>query len=117
MRRWKAKIIAVTPIICTIVYLLIGFLTQVWHPTWAIYFLVILIPMILSDDALYSIYPVACSVIYLLVGLIFNLWHPTWIIFLTIPVYYILFGNSLKFRIKRAIKKHSVVIDEENKKE
>lgn len=113
----KGKIIAITPIVCLITYLLIGFITNIWHPTWAIFFLSAIVPMVLTDRPLYSLYPALCGLAYIIVGFVFNIWHPTWLIFLTIPIYYILFGNTIKHKIRNKIKdKTTVIIDEDIEK-
>lgn len=82
------------PIICTIAYLLCGFLDLLggWHPTWIIF---VTIPVYYTlVEAIYSrrfskfAYPVLTAVIYLIFGCYFGNWHPSWIIFVTVPVYY-----------------------------
>ena len=105
-RGWRGRIIAATPLICLIVYLLIGYLQNIWHPTWAIFFLIIIVPVMLSDNVFESIYPIIVVTTYLVLGLTINWWHPGWIIFLTIPVYYILFGPLFRRR-KRVHKEKS----------
>ena len=43
----KKKIIAATPILCLITFLLLGFCLGLWHPGWCIFFLIPLMPVIL----------------------------------------------------------------------
>ena len=43
---WRARVIAVTPLVCLITYLAIGFWLNIWHPTWVIFFAIMIIPMI-----------------------------------------------------------------------
>ena len=92
----KARIIEATPLICLIVYLFIGFVFHIWHPTWVIFFLIPIMPTILSENLAKTLYPLICVVVYLFLGLTWSLWHPAWLIFLTIPVYYILFRPLIK---------------------
>lgn len=82
------------PIICTIAYLLCGFLDLLggWHPAWIIF---VTIPVYYTlVEAIYArrfstfAYPVLTAVIYLIFGCYFGNWHPSWIIFVTVPVYY-----------------------------
>ena len=91
----KNRIILVTPLISTIIFLTIGFITGVWNPTWAVFFLIIIVPALLDKDFVYNIYPIAVVITYVTLGIIFGIWHPLWVIFLTIPVYYVIFGPML----------------------
>ena len=92
----KRKIIEATPLLCTFVYLLIGFVWGIWHPTWAIFFLIILVPIILRSNFLRLVYPMICVGVYLGLGFWQGWWHPAWIIFLTIPIFNILFEPRRK---------------------
>ncbi|MBQ9899917.1 MAG: hypothetical protein IJM36_02180 [Acholeplasmatales bacterium] len=103
----KNRIIAVTPLVSLIIFLTVGYVWGIWHPTWAVFFLIIIVPIVLNADIYRVVYPLACGVIYVSLGLTLGVWHPAWIIFLTIPVYYILFEPYL---LKRA-KKVDVVIE------
>jgi len=97
-RSIRGKIIAATPFLCLIAYLIVGYTKHIWHPTWVIFFLPFLMPFILSKSLLMMAYPLACTGIYLLLGFWKHWWHPTWIIFLTIPVFYIFFGHLFRER-------------------
>ena len=92
----KGKIISATPMICVLAYLLIGFVWNIWHPTWVIFFLIPIVPVILYTKVAKIVYPVICVVIFLLLGFISNLWHPAWLIFLTIPIFNIFFEPGKK---------------------
>ena len=80
-----------------IIYLLIGFQFELWHPGWLLF---LTIPLYYTVDCFFIkgapktkfVYPVFAALIYLFIGTVFNLWHPTWLIFLTIPVYYSIFN-------------------------
>lgn len=78
----------------TILYIAIGCIYNVWHPTWIIFFL---IPIISSAiDAIKRkradlfAYPVLVVMIFLYFGFVESIWHPTWVLFLTIPIYYVI---------------------------
>jgi len=91
----RGKIIAATPFLATIAFLTIGFLTGVWHPTWVVFFSILIIPDLLSRRAIFKLYPIVVIATYLALGITLGIWHPLWVIFLTIPVYYIFFGNLI----------------------
>ncbi len=91
----RGKIIAATPFLATITFLTIGFLTGVWHPTWVVFFSILIIPDLLSRRAIFKLYPIAVIATYLALGTTLGIWHPLWVIFLTIPVYYIFFGSVI----------------------
>lgn len=84
------------PIVVAIVYVLVGILAKVWHPTWILFLTV----------AVYYHFAGACFakskkgfmlalpipeiivILFLILGFCGSLWHPAWILFLLIPVYY-----------------------------
>ena len=87
-----AEIIPV-PIVITIVYLLLGFLTpRGWELGWTLYVLIpvyyTLVESIKKREMSSFAYPVFLTFIFLLFGMHFQIWHPLWVIYLTIPVYY-----------------------------
>ncbi len=82
------------PIICTIAYLLFGFLDiwGGWDQSWIIF---ITVPIYYSlVEAIYKrsfdefAYPVFTAFVYLYLGLYHGNWHPSWLVFVTIPIYY-----------------------------
>lgn len=79
-------------LIAIVIYITIGFMYELWHPGWLIFFLVPIISSaihaIKEKRADYFAYPVLVIWIFLSSGLVKNIWHPTWVLFLTIPVYY-----------------------------
>lgn len=83
---FRGKIIAATPLLATIVYLLLGFCAGAWHPGWIVFLAIPIVPMILGKTTLRGLYPLLVVIAYLVMGLVWDLWHPGWIIFLTIPV-------------------------------
>lgn len=83
----------VTFLLCTLAYLLIGFLCNLWHPGWILFFVPFIVGGIFDTIAKRnpSAFPVVFIVLaaYLLLGCGFNMWHPYWAIFFIIPAYYI----------------------------
>ncbi|MBQ7362986.1 MAG: helix-turn-helix transcriptional regulator [Clostridia bacterium] len=81
------------PIIVTVVYLLLGFLTERgWAVGWTLYVTIpvyySLIDCIKARRLSSFAYPVFMTFIYFLFGMLYAVWHPLWVIFLTIPIYY-----------------------------
>ena len=82
------------PIICTVLYLLFGFLDILggWHPAWIIFVTIpiyySLVEAIYKKKATVFNYAVLTVVIYLVLGCYFNNWHPSWLVFVTVPIYY-----------------------------
>ena len=87
----RKRIVAATPMICVIAYLCMGFIWDLWHPGWVVFFLVPVMPCLLGTKGIRSIYPVLCVAVFLTLGIVWGYWHPGWIVFLTIPVFYTLF--------------------------
>lgn len=94
---FRNKIIASTPMISLIVFLLLGFLADAWHPGWIVFLAIPIVPMLLRKQTVSAIYPLLCVIAYLIMGLVWNLWHPGWIIFLSIPVFEIFFTKKKKY--------------------
>ena len=90
----RKRICAATPMICVIIYLLLGFCAGAWHPGWIIFLAIPLVPVVLGTKRITNLYPTFCVVAYLVMGAVWHLWHPGWIIFLTIPVVSILFDKK-----------------------
>lgn len=88
------------PLVVVIVYLCIGFLAGVWHPTWLLFLLIPAYYMLVwsigekgkggsTREVLQRFpFPVIIVIAYLVMGFAFRLWHPGWLIFLLIPLYY-----------------------------
>ena len=91
-------------VLAIIIYIVIGFCFDLWHPGWLLF---ILIPIISSlvdavckrDASLFQ-YPVFAFGIFLYAGIVHSLWHPAWVVFLTIPIFYFLTG-AVKDRAER----------------
>ena len=81
------------PILCTIAYLVLGFTTpNGWARGWILYFLVPVVPSIVSAIRRRCLskfdYPVFVAGLYLVAGMCYGRWHPEWVMFLTVPVFY-----------------------------
>lgn len=90
-------------LLATIAYLLIGFLCNLWHPGWILFFAPFVLGGI-SNTITHrnaSEFPIVFLALaaYLLMGFLANLWHPGWVIFILIPAYYIVVEP-----IKKAVK-------------
>ena len=96
-RKWAAAI----PFIVLIIYVLLAYcldnFTDYEHP-YTISLLVFLI--VLFDNQIVGLekfkigYPLLVLIIYIVVSIFTHLWHPLWVIFITIPIYYIFFGDK-----------------------
>ncbi|MBQ3551803.1 MAG: helix-turn-helix domain-containing protein [Clostridia bacterium] len=84
----KGTLFALIPIP---IYIAVGLLTGIWHPTWLI---LMLIPIIISIESgirhgkgFFDSLPLwlIIATAYLAIGFITNAWHPYWLIFLAVP--------------------------------
>ena len=104
---WSSAVNGTAFLLCTIAYLIIGFLCELWHPGWILFFVPLIVGGIF-DCAVKknpSAFPIVLIVVavYLLIGCAWGLWHPYWALFLIIPAYYCIVEP-----IKRAVKKKHV---------
>ena len=110
---FKSKIITITPMVSLIIYLFIGFVFNIWHPTWVIFFSILIVPALFSNTAskvVCAIWPLICIVAYILMGVLGHYWHPGWLIFLTIPIVETLF-QGVTFGKKKNKKRIEIVED------
>ena len=79
-------------IVAIIAYLLIGFLMNVWHPSWVVFLAPIVISSLVmaisKKKAKKFNYPLFVVMIYVLFSSLYGLWHPLWVLFITVPLYY-----------------------------
>ncbi|HIZ19612.1 MAG TPA: helix-turn-helix transcriptional regulator [Firmicutes bacterium] len=95
------------PIAVALVYLLLGFIGNWWHPGWLLFLTVPLyylmgagIDCARSAGSAWGrihafllgsgLFPVLIVALYLTMGVLWGLWHPGWCIFLLIPLLYCL---------------------------
>ena len=86
----KGKIAGATPLISTLLFLLIGFTTGIWHPTWVIFFAIPLVPTLLymnvkKKSGIMNLISLSIVIIFILLC-IFGYAHPGWLIFFLIPI-------------------------------
>ena len=98
----KNKIVALSPFIAVILFVVIGQITKVYHPTWLV-FLLIPISGVLSGETnignkIVGLTPFISTVVFLVLGISFDIWHPTWLVFLLIPI-----SSLLKNPIKNIV--------------
>lgn len=78
--------------IIILVYVAIGVIYNIWHPTWLMFLLIPIsggiISAIQEKDWKPFPYPTLIVTIFLTLGFLYNVWHPAWVLFLTIPLYY-----------------------------
>jgi hypothetical protein len=86
------KVIALSPFIATISFLILGFGFDLWHPGWMVFLLIPVTAIIMSmgktkeEHLSTALSPFFATVIFLLLGFLYDLWHPAWMVFLIIPV-------------------------------
>lgn len=95
----RGKIISITPIVCTIVFLLLGFLKGLWHPGWVVFLLIPIVPILLNifsgkRKGFRALLILLIIASYFVMGTVWHLWHPGWIVFLLIPIVSIIFGGK-----------------------
>ncbi len=84
--RRKRKADAAYPMTITILYLVLGFVFDLWHPGWLIFLTIPLRYIHFKSEWDRWTHPVTITLIYLVLGCFWNLWHPGWMIFLLIPI-------------------------------
>lgn len=87
---YRTKIVSATPIICVALYLTIGFVWNIWHPTWLIFLLIPVMPVVLfgfgkGKNALMTIITVLVFIAFFILGFLGH-WHPGWLVFFIIPI-------------------------------
>ena len=77
------------PCLVVLLYLLMGFVLNLWHPGWMIFLTIPLYYLPKSERSFSRLMcnPVMVTIIYLLMGFCLHLWHPGWLIFLAIPLF------------------------------
>ncbi len=76
------------PVLVSLVYLVLGFFFNLWHPGWIIFLTIPLYYLPASQRKWQQLLfnPVMVTIVYLLLGFYCNLWHPGWMIFLAVPL-------------------------------
>nr|HPJ24428.1 hypothetical protein [Bacillota bacterium] len=92
--------IALSPFVALIVFLLLGFWQNMWHPAWLVFFVVPILAITSSFKTmrfvsyLTAIMPFVATITFVLVGTYAGLWNPIWLVFLTIPMISVLHENK-----------------------
>lgn len=90
------SIISFVTLGCIAFYLVFGFLNDIWHPTWIVFFLIAITATLIDSIkrrsfASFGGYPLIVTAIYLLLGfLVDGAFGIHWWLFITIPMYYVL---------------------------
>ncbi len=92
----KNTIMEITPLLCVIAFLILGFLFNKWHPGWVVFLLIPLMPIILytKNNKIKNLITILIVILFLCIGFIFDKWHPGWIVLLFIPVFNIIFKGK-----------------------
>ena len=95
----RNKIIALMPFISVIIFMILGFGWDLWHPGWMVFLLIPITAIIMTTDvknAIIALSPFITTLTYLLLGFKYDLWHPGWLIFFFIPMISIILNTRLK---------------------
>ncbi|MDY0294998.1 MAG: DUF1700 domain-containing protein [Acholeplasmataceae bacterium] len=95
----KTKIIAVMPFISLIVFFVLGFYQDLWHPGWLVFLAIPMSAILLQarlKDGIVALMPFLSVIIFLILGWGYDLWNPGWMVFLSIPVVAILLHTNVK---------------------
>ena len=88
------SVVGLVALLSVVAFLLTGFLTGVWSPTWLV-FLAIPLTSILTDiftkgkgivSVLTGIVALLSVIAFLIIGFMWDLWHPGWVVFFAIPI-------------------------------
>lgn len=98
----EGKLCGALYIAAVIIYLILGFLFELFGKVWPIFFAPVVISSfvgaLICKDIKHFNYPLFIVFMYTQLSAIFDLWHPLWILFITIPLFYIVIDL---FRKKR----------------
>jgi uncharacterized membrane protein len=86
------KAIALSPFVTLIIFFILGFGFDLWHPGWLVFILIPVVAIVMSmgktkeDHLTTALSPFFATTTFLILGFGYDLWHPAWMIFLIIPV-------------------------------
>lgn len=90
-------------LLASLLYVSIGIIYNIWHPTWLIFLLIPvsggIIAAVKHKNWKLIPYPILITAIYLSLGFMYQAWHPAWVLFLTIPLYYSLINYFQRKKI------------------
>lgn len=88
------SIVGLVSLIAVATFLLIGFTSHVWHPTWLVFF-AIPVASTLTDvtirrrgagAAVTGAVSLIAASVFLVLGFEYGRWHPGWLVFFAIPI-------------------------------
>jgi uncharacterized membrane protein len=85
----SGKLIALTPFIAFIFYMVVGLTEGTWHPTWLIFLLTPITAILLETkgfNRIISVIPFISIISFIILGTFYDLWNPGWLVFLLIPM-------------------------------
>ncbi len=87
----KNKIISLTSLITVLVFFVIGFTTNIWHPTWLVFLILPIVGAFLGTenlkDAIMGGTSLIIVLIFFLLPFIFGVpWHLSILVFIGIPI-------------------------------
>ena len=74
------------PVLIAILYLVLGFCLNLWHPGWLVFLTIPLHYIHFHSTLARLTHPVSITLAYMILGCFFDLWHPGWMLYLIIPV-------------------------------
>ncbi|XMB85993.1 DUF1700 domain-containing protein [Mycoplasmatota bacterium WC44] len=99
---YEYRAVAISPFIATVIFMLLGFIWDLWHPGWLVFLMIPILGVVTSTKLkpitlLTALSPFITTLIFFTYASITDVWHPTWIVFLFIPLIGILNDeNSIK---------------------
>lgn len=102
LKRYKSKknkIVALMPFLCTITFMILGMVYDLWHPGWMVFLLIPVTAILINTNfknAVVALSPFLSVGIFMVLGFVYDLWHPGWLVFLSIPVLSILLHTKLR---------------------
>ncbi len=85
----RRRIIAVTPLVSLLLFLVAGLYLENWPLGWTFFLLIPLSLILLNRHPLKKLpemMPFISLLVFLWLGFGFDLWHPGWLVFLSIPL-------------------------------
>jgi hypothetical protein len=87
------KLIALSPFISLIIFMILGLTKDLWHPGWLVFLLIPVTAIIVEmgndreEYLLTALSPFISISVFLAFGFFYGIWHPTWLIFIIIPFF------------------------------
>lgn len=94
-------LVALSPFIAVIAFMLLGFLGDLWHPGWLVFFIIPIIAILVNVrrdgimTLLTALSPFVAVIAFMALGYYKELWHPGWLVFFIIPFFGYLTHKSI----------------------